>query len=361
MEVMNGTTPRTTVHAIGDHALHRNLHQAQTRSAFAAYLLWFFLGSVGAHLMYTRRWVMLTAHYLLLILVGFGIGMVVHGKEIQNVFFGLAAVWGAILPFGIFSFLGMCILFAQVNYCNEDSALRLAGIKPKLTRVTERLVIIVSVGVFLMFAVIMSYFPDAVVRDSVSTTPDTVTAPSAQTPSVQPSSPEVSSAPAANVEQGNVQPQATVAEATSQVAAVAEAAPAQDQQAPALAPAQPTQDSATQSLDPATDLNTTPNQMYGTSFDCGKSHSQNEYLICHTPALAIADVKLANSVTAAKNAIAPTDLDAFKDRMRGQWNFREKHCNDVACLNTWYQYQTSTMALIEQTRNAAARVDTPQN
>jgi len=133
--------------------------------------------------------------------------------------------------------------------------------------------------------------------------------------------------------------------------------PAQDQQPQA----QTTQASTAQPADPVTDFNTNPNQVYGTSFDCGKSHSQNEYLICHTPGLAAADVKLANSVTAAKNTVAATDLDALKERMRGQWNFREKHCNDVACLNTWYQYQTNTMALIEQTRNVAARVDTPQS
>lgn len=360
MEVTNQNTSQ----AIGDHAFHRNLHQAQTRSAVAAYLLWFFLGSVGAHLMYTRRWVMLAAHYLLLVLVGFSIGMVVHGKEIHNVFVGLAALWGAFLPIGVFSFLSMCILFVQVNYANEDFALRLAGHKPKLTRVTERLVIIVSVGVFLMFAVVMTYFPDAVARNDVSTTPDTTTAPSVQapsvqTPSVQPSSPEVSSAPAENVEQGNTQPQANAAVASSQVATQEDAVQVQEQQPPAQT--QSTQASATQQADPATDFNTNPNQIYGTSFDCGQSHSQNEYLICHTPGLAIADVKLANAVTAAKNAVAATDLDALKERMRGQWNFREKHCNDVACLDTWYTYQTNTMALIEQTRNVAARLDTAPN
>jgi hypothetical protein len=152
----------------------------------------------------------------------------------------------------------------------------------------------------------------------------------------------------------------TAAETPSQPAAdQANATEAQAQQ-PA-APAQSTQTSATQQADPASDFNTNPNQVYGTSFDCGQSHSQNEYLICHTPGLAAADVKLANSVTAAKNAVAATDLDALKERMRGQWNFREKHCSDVACLNTWYQYQTNTMALIEKTRNVAARVDTPQS
>lgn len=139
----------------------------------------------------------------------------------------------------------------------------------------------------------------------------------------------------------------------------ATAAQAQEQQPPAHE--QSTQASAAQQADAAADLNTNPNQVYATSFDCGESHSQNEYLICHTPALASADAKLANAVTAAKSAIDPTDLGALKERIRGQWNFREKHCNDVACLNTWYTYQLGTMALITQTRNVAARLDTPQS
>lgn len=345
----------TTSQAIGDHSFHRNFHQAQSRSGFAAFLLWFFLGSFGAHLMYLRRWIMLIFHYLMAVLTVVAIVMVFRNNNIHSLGVGLAALWMAFVPVGIYNFGSLCILFAQVNYCNEDSALKLAGHKTERTRMPERLLILVSGGALAIFIGAMSTTPTASYSTS-STTPN-ATVP---TPAVQQANPESAiSAPAANVEQGNVQPQANAAEASSQVATVADAAPAQDQQAPA--PAQSTQDSATQLADPATDLNTTPNQVYGTSFDCGKSHSQNEYLICHTPALAAADVKLASSVTAAKNAIAPTDLDVFKDRMRGQWNFREKHCNDVACLNTWYQYQINTMALIEQTRNVAARLDTAQN
>ncbi|MFM0046331.1 hypothetical protein [Paraburkholderia sediminicola] len=350
---MNDITPQ----AIGDHAFHRNLHQAQTRSGFAAFLLWFFLGSFGAHLMYLRRWIMLIFHYLMAVLTVVAIVMVFRNNNIHSLGVGLAALWMAFVPVGIYNFGSLCILFAQVNYCNEDSALKLAGHKTERTRMPERLLILVSGGALAIFIGAMSTSPTA--NYSTSSTTPNATVP---TPAVRQANPEsTSSAPAANVEQGNVQPQANAAEASSQVATVADAAPAQDQQAPAPTEAQSTQASATQPADPATDLNTNPNQVYGTSFDCGKSHSQNEYLICHTPALANADVKLANSVTAAKNAIAAPDLDALKERMRGQWNFREKHCNDVACLNAWYAYQTNTMALIEQTRNVAARLDTPQN
>ncbi|MGF6966750.1 hypothetical protein OKW43_003778 [Paraburkholderia sp. WC7.3g] len=287
--------------------------------------------------------------------------MVFHNDGIHSLAVGFAALWGAFLPFGTFSFLGMCILFAQVNYCNEDSALRLAGQKTRLTRVTERLVIIISVGAFAIFATLLSDVPistsvRAPAHDELSTTPDTTV----RTSAVQQANPEsASSAPAANVEQDSTQPQANAAEASSQVATGADAVQAQEQQPPVQV--QSTQPPATQQTDPATNFNTNPNQVYEASFDCGQSHSQNEYLICHTPALAIADVKLANSVTAAKNAIPPVDLDALKERMRGQWNFREKRCNDVACLNTWYTYQINTMTLITQTQNVAARLDTTQN
>ncbi|MCO4879037.1 hypothetical protein [Paraburkholderia caribensis] len=346
-----------TSQAIGDHAFHRNLHQAQIRSGFAAFLLWFFLGSFGAHLMYLRRWTMLIFHYAMAVLTVVAIVMVFRNNNIHSLGVGLAALWMAFIPVGIYNFGGLCILFPQVNYCNEDSALRLAGRKTERARMPERLLILFAGGAMAIFIGAMSTSPSANYSTS-STTPNAV----APTPAVQQVNPlSASSAPSANVDQGNVQPQANATEAASQVTTVADAAPAQEQQASAPTEAQATQPTATQPSDPATDLNTTPNQVYGTSFDCAKSHSQNEYLICHTPALAAADVKLANAVTSAKNAIAPADLDAFKDRMRGQWNFREKHCNDVACLNTWYQYQTNTMALIEQTKNVAARVESPQN
>jgi hypothetical protein len=326
-----------TSQAIGDHAFHRNLHQAQTRSAVAAYLLWFFLGSVGAHLMYTRRWVMLAAHYLLLVLVGFSIGMVLHGKEIHNVFLGLAAVWGAILPFGVFSFLGMCILFAQVNYCNEDSALRLAGQKTRLTRVTERLVIIVSVGVFLMFAVIMTYFPDAPVRNNLSTTPDATTAPSVQTPSVQPSSSEVSSAPAANVEEGSAQPQVQGGQ-PEQVPA--EMVSAQEQSAqPATAGEEPSQNEANTQSKPVLAQSSESGEqghVYQTSFDCAAAKlSAAEQAICHNPELASLDMQLTeiykNSLVMISNA------SAVKSLARSQFSQRAQCADDVQCLKKWYE------------------------
>jgi hypothetical protein len=356
---MNENITHTTAQAIGDHSFHRNLHQAQMRSGFAAFLLWFFLGSFGAHLMYLRRWITLAFHYLMAILTAVAIVMVFRNNNIHSLGVGLAALWMALIPVGIYQFGGLCLLFAQVNYCNEDSALRLAGHKTQATRLPERLWILVSGGALAIF--IGANAGGGVISSSSNTTdatPSTASAPTVS--SVQQSSSEsTGNEPAADVQQASAQQSASVTDAASEVAATT-ASSAESQELQPAAQEQAAQAAVAQHADPVADLNTNPNQVYGTSFDCGQSHSQNEYLICHTPALASADVKLAEAVTAAKSAIAPTDVDALKQRMRGQWNFREKHCSDVACLNTWYAYQTNTMELITQTKNVAARVDTVQ-
>ncbi|MFP3398502.1 NINE protein, partial [Brevibacterium sp. SIMBA_078] len=88
----------------GDHAFHRNLHQAQTRSGFAAFLLWFFLGSFGAHLMYLRRWTMLIFHYVLAIFTVVAFVMVFRNNNIHSLGVGLAALWMACVPVGIYNF-----------------------------------------------------------------------------------------------------------------------------------------------------------------------------------------------------------------------------------------------------------------
>lgn len=356
--LMNDITSQTAAQAIGDHAFHRNLHQAQLRSGLPAFLLWFFLGSFGAHLMYLRRWAMLIFHYLMAILTVVAVVLVFRNNSIHDLGVGLAALWMAFIPIGIYNFGSLCILFPQVNYCNEDSALRLAGHKTASTRVPERIVILLAGGALAVFIGAMSRSPDPLYRTS-STTPDTSAV-------QQPTQETTGSVPAANAEQASAQSQAMAAEAASQAATEAapvqaqeQQPPAQEQQAPAQVPVTPSP--AAQQTEPPTDLNTNPNQVYATSFDCGQSHSQNEYLICHTPALASADVNLASAVMAAKTAVGPAELDALKARMRGQWNFREKHCNDVACLNSWYTYQLNSMSLIVQTRDAGARLDATQN
>lgn len=84
-----------------------------------------------------------------------------------------------------------------------------------------------------------------------------------------------------------------------------------------------------------------------TSFDCTKARSIPEYLICHDPDLAAADRDLATVYLQAKGAV--TDKAAFTERVRKQWNFREKNCRDKECLVSWYAYQKRILTKIAQT------------
>ncbi|WP_321859899.1 DUF4236 domain-containing protein [Burkholderia cenocepacia] len=90
-----------------------------------------------------------------------------------------------------------------------------------------------------------------------------------------------------------------------------------------------------------------PSATYPTSFDCSKSHSDAEHLICSDATLAAADVELADIYTKAKAAV--TDQAAFRERTRGQWNYREKTCHDRECLVRWYADQKNALGEIAAT------------
>ncbi|MGX7001394.1 hypothetical protein [Caballeronia sp. KNU42] len=87
-----------------------------------------------------------------------------------------------------------------------------------------------------------------------------------------------------------------------------------------------------------------------TSFDCSQAGSIPQYLICHDPDLAASDRSLADLVEKAR--AASQDQAAFSDRLRKQWNYREKNCKDKACLTTWYSYESDVMNKIAQTGDA---------
>lgn len=89
---------------------------------------------------------------------------------------------------------------------------------------------------------------------------------------------------------------------------------------------------------------------YETSFNCASARSIPEYLICHDADLASADRQLAASVQQAKDAV--TDKAAFATRLSKQWNYREQHCRDRTCLQTWFNYQQDVMQKIQETRDA---------
>ncbi|MET1536086.1 lysozyme inhibitor LprI family protein [Burkholderia sola] len=90
-----------------------------------------------------------------------------------------------------------------------------------------------------------------------------------------------------------------------------------------------------------------------TSFDCGKAKSIPEFLICHDPDLATSDRDLATVYQQAKDAVV--DKAAFTERIRKQWNFREKNCRDKECVASWYAYQKRVLTKIAQTGDVAAQ------
>lgn len=92
---------------------------------------------------------------------------------------------------------------------------------------------------------------------------------------------------------------------------------------------------------------------YETSFDCDKARSIPEYLICHDPLLAEDDRELAQLYQQAK--VSVTDSAGLKERMRKQWNYREKHCRDRRCLSDWYLSQKDVMRKVAQTGDAYAQ------
>ncbi|TAM51515.1 MAG: hypothetical protein EPN57_17270 [Paraburkholderia sp.] len=92
---------------------------------------------------------------------------------------------------------------------------------------------------------------------------------------------------------------------------------------------------------------------YQTSFDCGTAGSLPQYLICHDPMLAASDLSLAKMLEQAR--ASARDQQAFGDRVRKQWNYRESHCKDVSCLTAWYQYESTVLTKIAQTGDANAQ------
>ncbi|WP_176380723.1 hypothetical protein [Paraburkholderia youngii] len=92
-----------------------------------------------------------------------------------------------------------------------------------------------------------------------------------------------------------------------------------------------------------------------TSFDCAKARSDAERLICNDAELAAADVDLAKLFAQAK--AAATDQDAFKERARVQWNYRESSCHDRDCLVQWYANQRQWLTGIVSNPNVPAQPD----
>lgn len=87
--------------------------------------------------------------------------------------------------------------------------------------------------------------------------------------------------------------------------------------------------------------------IYPTSFDCTKAKSKNQKLICKNPELARLDLELSSLLKQAKASV--TDVNALNQRIKRQWNYREKTCKDVACLMQWFMYEKNILNQVIET------------
>lgn len=90
---------------------------------------------------------------------------------------------------------------------------------------------------------------------------------------------------------------------------------------------------------------------YPTSFDCNKARSLTENLICHNSDLAMADRELEKLVKKAR--VNVSDQKTLSNRLRNQWNYREKNCKDETCLATWFAYQKNILSQMITTGDAS--------
>lgn len=96
-----------------------------------------------------------------------------------------------------------------------------------------------------------------------------------------------------------------------------------------------------------------PTSSLQTSFDCAKARSDAEHIICSDPELAAADVQLAAIYAKAK--AAATDPNAFRERTRAQWNYRDRQCHDRECVARWYADQRVVLSEIANTGDVATQ------
>lgn len=80
---------------------------------------------------------------------------------------------------------------------------------------------------------------------------------------------------------------------------------------------------------------------YPTSFDCSQAKSIPENLICRDPKLAEADLQLARLINHAK--LIAADKEVLTERLRNQWNYREKNCFDSECVAAWFTYMNNEL------------------
>jgi uncharacterized protein len=90
---------------------------------------------------------------------------------------------------------------------------------------------------------------------------------------------------------------------------------------------------------------------HAASFKCRHSLSSSEKLVCNDAELSSLDDKLSTLYSRAKD-LAP-DRDALEADRISQWNWRQSHCTDKACVNNWYERRITELdADIQQGQQA---------
>lgn len=72
------------------------------------------------------------------------------------------------------------------------------------------------------------------------------------------------------------------------------------------------------------------------SVDCQKKPSKIDQIVCSSPDLLRLDEKFAESYKIARGL--SVDPAAFRDQVRRDLEWRQKNCQDAACLDEWYGY-----------------------
>lgn len=71
------------------------------------------------------------------------------------------------------------------------------------------------------------------------------------------------------------------------------------------------------------------------SFDCSKSSSEVENLICTDSELSVLDAEYGDAYRRTKSMVS--DAMALKKQSVTEWKWREANCRDKACLVSWYE------------------------
>ena len=104
---------------------------------------------------------------------------------------------------------------------------------------------------------------------------------------------------------------------------------------------------------------TAPSLAWAASFDCGKTSTQVEHMVCATPALSRADEQLAAAFKTSRETFDDTSDGAASvvaDLIASQrsWLQQRNACTDIACLQQAYAVRAATLGFHARAGHDAA-------